>query len=169
MQLDNKYIRYYICGYLNTFISDSSFLYDPTKESYKQYRIKALLRYVGLKEFRHDVSWLAPFLSVLELVFASILVLIRSVFVIVKRAFTPRASVREKHLFACFGLASFRVKGLLESARPMEISTIKIPFIKNEYHENETDLLSVVSFSDIARSLIASWRTICFLFKKTGA
>lgn len=161
-----EYVKYYIYGYLNSYYSDSGFIFDPSKESYKQYRIRFVLRYLGIKETSWNLSWLSPFLSISEAFFATILTFIRSIIVSLRLTFVKRQIPEGRLFFASFGLDSFRIKGLLASIRPQEVSTMRIPFIKNRYSENQIDIISVLSLNDVLDSLIASWKTIWTLYHK---
>lgn len=164
--LERKYICYYIFGYLNMYYSNKTFAYDPQKESYAQYKLRSTLRYLGLKDINHDLLWLAPPLSWIEFIFSILLVSVRFAYVAISCMYKKKRSYKGRVFFASLIFAPFRLKNLLESVRPLEISTIKIPFIKNGYSENEVNILSVVTIGDVCKSLLASWKTILLQFRK---
>lgn len=148
------------------YYSDRSFAYNPTKGSFAQYRIQSVLRYLGLSETKRDLSWMAPMLSLIEAIFGTIMVFFQAIVVIMKCCMQQRQTYQGRTFFACLIFASFRIKGLLDSVRPLKISTLKIPFIRNNYHENEINILSVVTFADVLRSVVLSWITIWTLYSK---
>ena len=164
--LDRKYIRYYIYGYLNMYFTDRYFAYDSSMGSYKQHRLRSVLLYLGLKETKRDISWLSPVFSIFEVFLATLFVFVKALVVTARFMSVKRVDYCDKIFFASLIFASFRVKNLLQSVRPAEISTLKIPFIKNEFCENEIDILSCVTFKDIYSSLITSWFTIWTLYIK---
>ena len=164
--IDIRYIKYFISGYLNTYYSDRCFAYDSAKESFAQHRIQSVLRYFGLKESKSDLSWLAPILSILEVILGSFLVFGQAIVVIMKCSIQKRKIYEGRIFFASLIFASFRIKGMLDSVRPLEVSTLKLPFTKNDYHENEVNILSVVTVADVLRSLAASWLTIWTQYHK---
>ena len=164
--LDKKYIRYYIFAYLNMYYCNRVFAYDPQKESFKQYKIRSTLGYLGIKDIKYDFSWLAPLICFTEAVAGSLLVFIQSWVIFGKCLFVKHRTYQGQTFFASLIFASFRLKGLLESVRPKEIRTLKLPFTKNDYHENEIDILSVITVSDVRKSLTASWLTIWTQYHK---
>lgn len=164
--LEKKYIRYFISGYLNMYYNELSFAYDPSQGSFQQYRIRSTLRYLGLKDTTKDYSWLAPLLGISSSVLGSIIVFFKALIVLFICPFKHKHSYEGRTFLASLGFASFRLKYLLESVRPLEISTIKIPFIKNDYQENEVDILTEVSVADVCKSLIAAWQTIWVQYTK---
>jgi len=166
--LDKKYIRYFIMGYLNMYYCNLYFSYDPSKGSFQQYRIRSTLRYLGLKDTNRDYSWLAPVLGITASVTGTIIVFFKALAIFAVCLFKRKRKYEDRLFFASLGFASFRIKGLLDSVRPVKISTLRIPFIKNDYHENEVKILSCVTVVDVCKSLIASWKTIWVLYKKYG-
>ena len=164
--LDNKYVKYFISGYLNMYYSDYSFSYNPSEGSFFQHRFRIVLNYMGLKNIDTDLTWLAPLLSITEVVLSSILVFLMSIIIIVKRLFTCQVNYSGRFFIASLILAPFRMKRILESVRPLEVSTLKIPFIRSPYNENVVNIITCLSYSDIGRSLMASWRTIWTLYRK---
>lgn len=164
--LDKKYIKYYIYGYLNAYYSDYIFSYCPSEGTFLQHRLMNVMNYLGIKIIKSDITWISPILSIIEAFFATLYVLIKTFVVSVKRLYIPQIHYENKFFIASLTLASFRMKRILESVRPIEVNTISIPFIKNSYKENEIDLLSCVSFRDIAHSLLASLFTIWTLYRK---
>jgi hypothetical protein len=164
--LDKKFIRYYIQGYLNMYYSDYSFSYNPAEGSFLQHRLNNVLNYLGWRNNKSDISWLSPILSFVEAISASIFVLIRALYIFVKRLFTHQEVYEGRFFIASLILAPFRMKRILESVRPNDVSTLTIPFIKSPYKENAVDILSCISYSDILHSLLASWKTIWILYGK---
>ena len=148
------------------YFCDYSFAYDPSRESFKQYRLRSVLRYLGLKDTKADMSFIAPFLSLVEALLSTIIVTIRMIVVFCRSLNVNRETYYNQNFFACLTFAGFRLKGLLESIRPEKVRTLKIPFIKNEYSENEVDILSCISIRDIIQSLISSWYTIWLMYFK---
>ncbi len=163
---NKKYVKYFLSGYLNLFYFNYDFAFDLSNGKYKQYKVKSVLRYIGLKETTKDLSWLAPIFSATEAILGTLMVLVRCAIVILKSLFIRKKSYKGKTFLASLILASFRLKGLLDTIRPKEISTLKIPYVKNDYSENEIDILTVVTLSDILGSLLLSWVTIWIQYKK---
>lgn len=164
--IDNKYIRYYIQGYLNMYYCDYSFSYNPAEGTFLQHRLRNVLNYLGWNDIKSDITWLSPVLSFAEAVSGSILVLIRTVVIFVKRIFTRQNNYEGHFFIASLNLAPFRMKRILESVRPNEVNTLIIPFIRSPYKENAVDIISCISYSDILKSLSASWKTIWVLYGK---
>lgn len=145
---------------------DYSFSYNPTEGTFLQHRLRNVLTYLGWKNIKSDITWLSPILSFVEAVLGSLLILIRAVIVFVKRLLSRQSHYEGRFFIASLILAPFRMKRILESVRPNEVSTLTIPFIKSPYNENAVDILSCISYSDIQKSLIASWKTIWVLYWK---
>ena len=164
--LEKKYIRYFISGYLNMYYSDYSFGYNPSEGSFLQHRLKNVLNYLWWKNIKSDITWLSPVLSFIEALLGSVLVLIRTVVVFVKKVFTHQSYYEGRFFIASLILAPFRMKRILESVRPNEVNTLTIPFIKSPYKENAVDIITCISYSDILKSLSASWKTIWVLYGK---
>lgn len=160
-----KYIRYYIYGYLNLYYVNVDFSFDPAKESYVQYKLKSVLAYVGINS-KVEAIWLAPFLCFLEAIVSSIIVFFRFIYSCIKSIALRKRDYEGLYFFAPLSLATFRVKGILKSIKPIEINTVKIPFIKNEYRENEIDIFSVITLYDVFNCFYASVCTIWKLYKK---
>lgn len=148
------------------YFCDSSFSYDLSKGTFQQYKITAALRRVGIDNISIDLSFLSPLLSISEALISTLFVLVRALYLQIKITFVRHRSYYGKHFLASLTFAPFRLMGLLETIRPLSVSTLKIPFIKNEYHENEVDILSAISLIDIFYSLFAAWSTIWVLYKK---
>lgn len=159
-------IFYYIAGYLNMYFCDCSLNYDPSQESLLQHRLRNVFCYLGLRNTNRDLTWLSPFLSIGESVFSTILVFVRFFFILIRRLATRKKYYNNQTIVAPLIISQFRIKKILESIRPVEVCTLKIPFINNCYHENEIDLISVISVTDIFSSWIASWKTIWILYLK---
>ena len=148
------------------YYNDLAFAYAPSQGSFQQYRIRSTLRYLGLKDTSRDFSWMAPILGITASVLGSVIVFFKALIVLIKCLFKRKRKYEDKTFLASLGFASFRLKGLLESVRPLDISTLKIPFIKNDYHENEVDILTGVLVADVCKSLIAAWQTIWLQYNK---
>lgn len=164
--LDKKYIRYFISGYLNMYYNELVFARTTSEESFQQYRIRSTLRYLGLKDTTKDYSWLAPLFSITVALAGTVLVFLKAMLIMVVCPFKRKRNYEGRTFLASLGIASFRLKGLLDSVRPLEINTLKIPFIKNDYQENEVDVLTAITMADVWRSLMASWKTIWVLYAK---
>ena len=164
--LEKTYIRYFISGYLNMYYNDLVFAKSSPQQSFKQYRIHSTLRYLGLKDTTKDYSWLAPLFSITVALAGTVLVFLKAMLIMVVCPFKRKRNYEGRTFLASLGFASFRLKGLLDSVRPLEINTLKIPFIKNDYQENEVDVLTAITMADVWRSLIASWKTIWVLYVK---
>lgn len=164
--LDKKYIRFFIHGYLNAFFSDYSFGYNPSESSFFQHRFKTVLNYLGWRNINRDITWIAPILSIIEAIIATIYVFLKALIVLGQRIFVPQKQYEGKFFIASLTLAPFRMMRILESVRPMEVSTLSIPFIKSPYKENDIDILYCLSYRNIVQSLNAAWVTIWTLYKK---
>lgn len=148
------------------YFCDCSLNYDPSQESLLQHRLRNVFCYLGLRNTNRDLTWLSPFLSIGESVFSTILVFVRFFFILIRRLATRKKYYNNQTIVAPLIISQFRIKKILESIRPVEVCTLKIPFINNCYHENEIDLISVISVTDIFSSWIASWKTIWILYLK---
>jgi hypothetical protein len=164
--LEKKYIRYYLSGYLNTYSSSLAFSYDPSSGSYKQFKINKTLRYTGIKEIKKDFSFLTPLICLVEAIMSTIIVSARFLYTAGKIAFVRKRTYNEQIFVASLIIAPFRLKGMLNLIRPKEVCTLKIPFIKNEYSENEVDILTVLSIGDICKAFAYSFRTIWIQYHK---
>ena len=148
------------------YYNELAFVYDPSQGSFQQYRIRSILRYLGIKDTTMDCYWLAPVLGFSVLILGSIVVFFRALLVLFPCLFKRNQTYESRFFLASLGFAAFRLKSLLKTVRPMEISTLKIPFIKNDYHENEVDILSEISIADVCKSLTAAWQTIWVMYTK---
>lgn len=164
--LNRQFIKYYCYGYLNTYYCDCLFSFDSSEESFAQHRMRMALRYLGLKDTTKDLSWLSPFMSILEAFSASVIVFFRAIVLLSKHLIIKHQEYQNRTFIASLSFSSFRVNKILDNIRPKEVSTLKIPFIKNEYKENEVDILTGIRKREVLFSLIASWMTIWTLFKK---
>lgn len=148
------------------YYNELAFAYNPSQGSFSQYRIRSTLRYLGIKDTSMDYSWLAPLMGVAASVIGSVVVFFKAIIVFFSCLFKHKHNYKSRTFLASLGFASFRLKGLLESVRPLDISTLKIPFINNEYHENEVDILTEISVSDVFQSLMTAWLTIWVQYTK---
>lgn len=164
--LDKKYIRYYLSGYLNMYFSNLAFSYKSSSGSYKQYKIIETLLYAGFRDIKRDLSWLSPFLCLFEAILSTIIVSARFLYIATKVLFLKKYIYNDQIFVASLIIASFRLKGMLSQIRPKEVSTLKIPFIKNEYSENEVDILKALSIANICQAFAYSFRTIWIQYKK---
>ena len=166
MSKETRFIKCYISGYLNMYYFYYDVAYDPKKETFLHYKIQTVLHYAGFEKVSVDLSRIASLLSVLESLFGSVYVFAKFLYVFLWHLFVQRRNYNDKTFLASLTFAPFRLKGFLEAIRPIEVSTIKIPFIKNGYKENEINILSSLNSMDIVQSLLLSWRTIWLQYYK---
>ena len=162
------YKKYYIFGYLNLYYTNLIFAYDPSKESYQEFKFRFFLDHYGFKQIRLNVSWIVPVLVLLESIIGSLLVLFRFVYLTVKMPFVKKEKYTGLNFIASLSMISFRVKDMLKAVRPSEVCTLKIPFTLCNYKENEIDILSSLRFSDIFSSFVGSLSIIWTIYLKYG-
>ena len=164
--IDKKYYKYYMFGYLNMYFCNVQFAYNSQKETYKSFRIRATFGYLGLRKGKANLEWLAPVFSITEAFFSSILLTIRFLIVSFKSLFIRRKEYNNYWFLAGLNVAGFRVKGLLKCIRPQSVHTLKIPFIKSGYSENEVDILSSLRYEDILNSYVTSIYTVWSMYAR---
>ena len=164
--IDKKYLRYYIFGYLDWYFCSLGFSYDAKKESYQQYKLRLAVRYLGKKDPKNDLSSWAPLINITEAIIGSVLVSFRLLYVIVKKSFVKKCEYNNQLFLASNTIAAFRMKLILTSIRPQQVTCLRIPFIKSNFHENEIDILGSLSFKDIIQSYTGSLLTIWTIYGK---
>ncbi len=162
------YKKYYIFGYLNLYFTNLIFAYDPSKESYQEFKFRFFLDHYGFKQIRLNVSWIVPVLVLLESIIGSLLVLFRFAYLTAKMPFVKKERYTGLSFIASLSMISFRVKDMLKAVRPSEVCTLKIPFTLCDYKENEIDILSSLRFSDIFSSFVGSLSVIWTIYLKYG-
>lgn len=162
------YKKYYIFGYLNLYYTNLIFAYDPSKESYQEFKFRFFLDHYGFKQIRLNVSWIVPVLVLLESIIGSLLVLFRFAYLTAKMPFVKKERYTGLNFIASLSMISFRVKDMLKAVRPSEVCTLKIPFTLCNYKENEIDILSSLRFSDIFSSFVGSLSVIWTIYLKYG-
>ena len=162
-----KYCKFYLIGYLNNYRVSQSFGGSLNNESFQEKKVKFTLDYLGIRI--RDIGLiikLIPLINYFELLFAFLIVSIRLPYVFIKRIFSARTEYCGMLFNPSLTYSSFRVKKYLEPIHPENIHTLKIPFIKHNYVENDISILTGVSYKDILYSYLYSLKIISYMFIK---
>lgn len=166
--IETKYRRYYLYGYLNTRNISRTFGYVHKDESFINQKIKETFRYLGLKSPDGDYSRWKWIISFVETVLSLLLVTWHFLVVIVKKFFRKKTSLQGCNLIAPLSADQYRVKDMLRSLDDVEVTTVRIPFIENSYHNNEVDILSIISYGDVCEAYLSAIMMIFFMKQKYG-
>jgi hypothetical protein len=166
--IETKYRRYYIYGYINNRNISRTFGNVHKDESFVNQKIKETFRYLGMKSPDGDYSKWKEVISFVETVLSLLLVTWHFLVVSVKKVFKKKISLQGCNLIAPLSAAQYRVKDMLRSLDGVEVTTVSIPFIDNSYHNNEVDILSVISYADICEAYSSALGMIFFMKRKYG-
>ena len=162
-----KYCKYYFIGYLNNYIVAQVFGNSFDHVPYQEKKLQATLDYLSIRvKNPHSFIRLIPLIIYIELIMSILVVICRFVEISAKSCFVRRR-VYKGYLFnPSLTYSDFRVKKFLEPLRPQQVSTLNIPFINHNYKENDTSILSAISFEDIFSSFISSISIVICMFRK---
>lgn len=147
--IEKRYRRYYLYGYLNNFNISKVFDNKAPKTSFVNQKIKQAFDHLGIRPPQGDFTQWAWAISFFE-VFASFFIAFeRFLIVSAQSFFTKKSYPKGLDLQAPQTWAAYRVKDMLKSLDNVNIGTIKIPFVKNTYKENEINVISVLCIKDI--------------------
>ena len=161
-----NHIRKYLSGYLSTYYSSLDFSYDRNKGSYQQYKIEGALRYLGKSFSGRNMTWLAAFFNIGEAVIGTIIVTVRFCWLFLWLLFLSKRTFSNRTFFMCNTIAAYRAKHILSAIRPQEVTTLKIPFIKNSFHENQISILESIATPDLYNAYREALITIWFMYGK---
>lgn len=166
--IEKKYRKYYIYGYINNKNINRTFRNIQDNNLFIKQKIKDTFDYIGIKTPRIDFSKWPKIISFFEVTASSLIVLYRFFIVFLNSLVKSREKPYGLYLIAPLNTAQFRVKDMLRSIDGVEVSAIKIPFIDNEFRDNEIDVLKVITIKDIFDSFICALWMIFFLPYRFG-
>ena len=161
-----NFVKYYLVGYLNTYYTSLLFSYDSSKETYRQYKLRQVLSYLGFSSKSLKLDYLAGIFSVIEVFISVIIITLRLAYVTFRWIMVPQKKIEEENLFFSLSLDAARCKKLLKVIDDKKLSSIQIPFVKGKYHNNEVKVMSGIMFSDIIWAYTRSFYIVLYMYRK---
>ena len=161
--IEKYYRKFFVFGFINFVNISNAFVRDEDEEPYINKKVRYVFTHLGLKAPKGDfVKWV-KLIAVIEEIVSILIVFARFVTVLFQYIFTRSTTPQGLYLQAPLTWPAYRVKDMLRSLDGIEASSIKIPFIKNQYREDEVNVLSVVSICDIWDAFVSSCAMVFYI------
>lgn len=163
-----RYIRFFCCGYLNTFYSSVANITGSNEDDYVKKKIHTMLEYKGLNKLNLGFLSFKAFWLSLEIIISVPLLIYQFIVILFKWLFVHHNKPQRKLFVVALSLDKNRLADMLKVMPSTAFTTLAVPFKTNKTDFDVIKVINGINLSDIFNSFVSAIATVFIVIKKYG-